>query len=962
MRLPHVRHRHAELSAEKGPQGVSVQVASPPPQAPCTVTQPSGRQAGPNRRHEGGACNSQWAHGTSAQWWGRRSFMFLSTGFVALQLLLLYYMVQSHHDNLIRMESKVVTDLNQDAADAGVYVPILTKKQLLMKPPPRSGRNPPSRESGATHAAGKAGEAGALDAGIPTPQKLSPDELRAWASALNQEQHILNSARFSSRDVQIVIMVQVHSRADALQRLLHSLSNVRGIESALLVISCDMYLEEIMQIIEGVKFCQVLPIFFPFSSQLYPESFPGTDPSDCSRDTIQRNGCVGDPDKYGHFREAAFTAIKHHWWWKLNFVFSGKLRGVVPERTRVLLLEEDYLVSPDVLQTLERADALRAQAPQVDLISLGTYFRKDAPLQSEFRSWQSTTAYAAVNTFVSARSNMGMVVDHAFWSKLHACADTFCTWDDYNWDWTIQALQAACPSMGVIHVLQLSSGRVFHAGGCSGVHNSAPACDSGLAIYEQQLEIMKQMEPPASLTLMPGTRQRAAAAPYINGGWGDGRDRQLCKYFAGTGELPRQIVPPNKGGAPLDSKRLGSAPAVSSEEPPAGSGVVQRLVAKASTIIPRLHAASAAARQGAAVPADTPSWTRHEMTSSNKHARKSSIAVEKVQEQPNELGIDPWARSAGAAKESVYRQVNHLLRPDERNEILQLCGRALNHPITTAVALRGLGEDAHVSTGDIPDMWLRDSAFEIAIYMPRMVAKPALRLAVEGTIRRHAFDITMDPYACGFSWKWWDPNVEVDEFNRRQGRGGWVAIRSFEIDSGAYFMNLLWDYYNTDGLYRPDALISETLIHDAVSQMVSTYITEQHHSAQSPYLAFDLPNGGRGKPESYTGMVWSGYRASDDATQYGYNIPDNMYVVSASMPSDLVAQRLSSVWYFRVPADGDIEIESTARYSQVGALERMLVLNAQVWKDSHLHERMSKLKAEILDGLQQHATVVRISS
>lgn len=86
MRLPHVRHRHAELSAEKGPQGVSVQVASPPPQAPCTVTQPSGRQAGPNRRHEGGACNSQWAHGTSAQWWGRRSFMFLSTGFVALQV------------------------------------------------------------------------------------------------------------------------------------------------------------------------------------------------------------------------------------------------------------------------------------------------------------------------------------------------------------------------------------------------------------------------------------------------------------------------------------------------------------------------------------------------------------------------------------------------------------------------------------------------------------------------------------------------------------------------------------------------------------------------------------------------------------------------------------------------------------------------------------------------------------
>lgn len=66
-------------------------------------------------------------------------------------------------------------------------------------------RNPPSRESGATHAAGKAGEAGALDAGIPTPQKLSPDELRAWASALNQEQHILN--RFAG------IIIHIHSNS-----------------------------------------------------------------------------------------------------------------------------------------------------------------------------------------------------------------------------------------------------------------------------------------------------------------------------------------------------------------------------------------------------------------------------------------------------------------------------------------------------------------------------------------------------------------------------------------------------------------------------------------------------------------------------------------------------------------------------------------------------------------------------
>ena len=28
------------------------------------------------------------------------------------------------------------------------------------------------------------------------------------------------------------------------------------------------------------------------------------------------------PDLYGHYREAKFTQIKHHWWWKANRVFN----------------------------------------------------------------------------------------------------------------------------------------------------------------------------------------------------------------------------------------------------------------------------------------------------------------------------------------------------------------------------------------------------------------------------------------------------------------------------------------------------------------------------------------------------------------------------------------------------------------------------------------------------------------
>lgn len=35
---------------------------------------------------------------------------------------------------------------------------------------------------------------------------------------------------------------------------------------------------------------------------------------------------------------------------------------------------------------------------------------------------------------------------------------------------------------------------------------------------------------------------------------------------------------------------------------------------------------------------------------------------------------------------------------------------------------------------------------------------------------------------------------------------------------------------------------------------------------------------GKGSPVAYTGMSWSGFRQSDDATLYGYNIPGNMFL------------------------------------------------------------------------------------
>lgn len=72
--------------------------------------------------------------------------------------------------------------------------------------------------------------------------------------------------------------------------------------------------------------------------------------------------------------------------------------------------------------------------------------------------------------------------------------------------------------------------------------------------------------------------------------------------------------------------------------------------------------------------------------------------------------------------------------------------------------------------------------------------------------------------------------------------------------AGAYYLNLLWNYYRTPGIYRPEVLISETMVYDAAITMVRLWVSEQHHNASSPYRFTELRDGGLGTPVSYTGV------------------------------------------------------------------------------------------------------------
>jgi meiotically up-regulated gene 157 (Mug157) protein len=163
----------------------------------------------------------------------------------------------------------------------------------------------------------------------------------------------------------------------------------------------------------------------------------------------------------------------------------------------------------------------------------------------------------------------------------------------------------------------------------------------------------------------------------------------------------------------------------------------------------------------------------------------------------------------------------------------------------------------YVSTGDIHAEWLRDSSAVAQAYIKLAKHEPDAARTLRGIIARQAKYITIDPYANAFN-----PDYTVFE-------------RKFELDSLMYPVWLAYLYWRGTG----DASIFTAQQQRAFDAILGVMRTEQYHDQRSTYRGPGLPNGGKGSPVAYTGMVWSGYRPSDDPCIYGYLIPDNMLAV-----------------------------------------------------------------------------------
>jgi uncharacterized protein len=186
-----------------------------------------------------------------------------------------------------------------------------------------------------------------------------------------------------------------------------------------------------------------------------------------------------------------------------------------------------------------------------------------------------------------------------------------------------------------------------------------------------------------------------------------------------------------------------------------------------------------------------------------------------------------------------------------------------------------------VFTGDIPAMWLRDSAAQVRPYVPLAKHDPELQAMLRGLIRRQAHYIQLDPYANAFNR---EPNGagHYSDQTEQPEMSAWVWERKYELDSLCYPIQLCQDYLNATG----DSSIFDDHLHTTFALIVDVIAREQHHDQASRYrfVRTDCPPGdtipfGSGTRTNFTGMSWSGFRPSDDACRFGYLIPSNMFAV-----------------------------------------------------------------------------------
>ncbi len=224
----------------------------------------------------------------------------------------------------------------------------------------------------------------------------------------------------------------------------------------------------------------------------------------------------------------------------------------------------------------------------------------------------------------------------------------------------------------------------------------------------------------------------------------------------------------------------------------------------------------------------------------------------------------------GAELEEAYKKVYPDLAP--------LVKQCFLNTIETTVKKLDDGS-IFVITGDIPAMWLRDSAAQVRPYIKYASKDQELCDIIKGIIHKQAEMVCIDPYANAFNES---ANGQGHKDNTKLNDSVWE--RKYEVDSLCAPLYLSHQFWKETG--ETDIFDEQFLM--MLQKIIEVFTIEQNHEESDYFFQrFDcvetdtLPMEGKGNPVAPTGMTWSGFRPSDDRCIYGYLIPSNMMAVIA---------------------------------------------------------------------------------
>ena len=235
-------------------------------------------------------------------------------------------------------------------------------------------------------------------------------------------------------------------------------------------------------------------------------------------------------------------------------------------------------------------------------------------------------------------------------------------------------------------------------------------------------------------------------------------------------------------------------------------------------------------------------------------------------------------------KETLPKSVQDLIlslreKLKDEPEIVDMFERCYSNTLDTTVKKMEDGS-TYVITGDIPAMWLRDSVAQLRPYLVPAQNDPELADLIAGLIRRQFMCINIDPYANAFNE---GPNGNCWEKDETD-MGPWIWERKYEIDSLCYPLQFSYLFWKNTG--RTDQF--DEVFWEGVDKILTVFETEMNHEEKSPYSFIrkncsytdTLSRDGKGaQVKSGIGLIWSGFRPSDDSCRYGYLIPSNMFAV-----------------------------------------------------------------------------------